>query len=199
MCKKYVPDRGDIMSILERDVNISDGASFFQRVVREPNHVSTVIRKAETPLRALDSLEASLVVLHRLLIQENEGISDEKTQILAELWTFLGRNKNKIKTLDRNLYLLQNVDQYRKQAAAHVVSACNTLIEMRGELENMRTKVSIEPVEGDLISVEVQIRSIEAGTERLRDLRQQPPVFRRVTKTKTLGLETEQKEGILYA
>jgi hypothetical protein len=92
-------------------------------------------------------------------------------QVLAELWTRLARqNKSKLRKMNSNLDLLKNVEKYRKKALKRVHVTLQVLRTLEADMEELRTRVTALDTVGDRIPVEVHIKSIRAGVERLREV-----------------------------
>lgn len=126
-----------------------------------------VILEAEVNLANLDRLERRLITLHEIVQRENVHISDERSELLAELWTILGGNRRRVRNLDGHLYLLRSIGQYRTRALAHVVATMQTVQVMSGDMEDLRERVNAPELVGDRIPPEVHIKSIQAGIDRL--------------------------------
>ncbi|KAG7089388.1 hypothetical protein E1B28_011077 [Marasmius oreades] len=135
------------------------------------NTIQRLIVEAEVQLANLEKLEEDLLVLHELIHREDTSISSQKSEILSELWTKLGGNKARIEVFDKHLYLLKNLGVYRKQALAHVVAALQTLRALSDDMEDMRERVTAPELVGESVPVDVHLRSITIGLERLKESR----------------------------
>ncbi|KAL0067874.1 hypothetical protein AAF712_005042 [Marasmius tenuissimus] len=133
--------------------------------------IHRLIVEAEVQLANLERLEEALSVLHELVHREDTSISAQKSEILSELWTKLGGNKRRIEGLDGHLTLLKNLGVYRKQALAHVVAALQTLRALSDDMEDMRERVTAPELVGESVPVDVHLRSISLGLERLKESR----------------------------
>ena len=109
-----------------------------------------------------------LFTLHEIVSRENASISAAKEELLAELWTILGGNKRKLRGMDGHLFLLRHIGEYRTRAAAHVAAALQALIGMSEDMEDLRERVAAPELIGDRIPVEVHMKSIRAGLDRLQ-------------------------------
>lgn len=148
-----------------------------------------VILEAEVSLTNLDRLEQRLVTLQELVHREKYHISAERDELLAELWTILGGNKHRVRNLDGHLYVLRNIGQYRTRALAHVAAAMSTLQSMSEDMEDLRERVAAPELVGDRIPVEVHMRSIKAGLDRLSEKRYQVKEREQATIKEILGSE----------
>lgn len=132
------------------------------------NHMFRLREEAEASMGHLVRLEEHLSVLYEMVHQENKELTVAQEDILAELWTWLGGNKRKLKEVDLNLNLLKNVDTYRQEALARVMVTLQTLHALDADMEELRARVATPDVIGDQIPTEVHVNSIKAGVERLR-------------------------------
>ena len=128
-----------------------------------------LIIEAEANIIALDALEERLSTLHHIISREDLTLSSEKADLLAELWTILGFNRNELRNFDQSLLLLKELKTYRQQALTRVVNALQTLQMMSADMEDMRERVARPAIAGSAIAVEVHMRSIQYGLERLRE------------------------------
>jgi hypothetical protein len=128
-----------------------------------------IILEADISMKNLDRLEIMLHGLHGIISNENASISAAKENLLAELWTMLGGNRRKLRGIDGHLVLLEHLGSYRMRAAAHVACALQALIGMSEDMEDLRERVTAPEFIGSKIPLEVHIRSIRAGLDRLRE------------------------------
>ncbi|KAH8093759.1 hypothetical protein BXZ70DRAFT_1010355 [Cristinia sonorae] len=135
------------------------------------NQISRVALEAEVSIVNLDRLETRLITLHEIITRENATIVIEKDELLAQLWTILGGNRQRLRGLDGHLFLLKNIDNYRQRARAHVAATLQSLQAMSEDMEDLRERVAAPEVVGERIPVEVHIKSIKAGLERLTQKR----------------------------
>ena len=136
------------------------------------NIVSQVVRlreEAEISMDHLMRLEEHLIVLHEITHRDNKQLKAAQEEVLAELWTWLGANRVQLRKMNLDLDLLRNVDRYRKKALAHVVATLQTLHTLDADMEELRTRVAAPDLLGDKIPIEVHIKSIKAGVERLKE------------------------------
>lgn len=127
-----------------------------------------IILEAEVNVKNLDRLEEMLITLHEMVSRENADISVAKEELLAELWTILGGNKKRLRGMDGHLFLLRHIAEYRTRAMAHVAAALQALTGMSEDMEDLRERVSAPELIGDKIPVEVHMKAIRAGLERLQ-------------------------------
>ena len=125
--------------------------------------------EAETNLMNLETLGETLSTLHGIILREDLTLSSEKADLLAELWTILGFNRKELRNFDHSLLLLKELKTYRQQALVRVVTAFQTLQAMSLDMEDMRERVARPAIAGSAIPVEVHMKSIQYGLERLRE------------------------------
>ena len=127
-----------------------------------------LILEAEINLGNLNRLEEQLLVLHEIVSREDSTLSSAKAELLSELWTKLGGNQKTLRNFESHLHLLKNLGMYRKKALVHVVAALQTLQAMSSDMEDIRERVAAPELTGSKIPVEVHLKSIRSGLERLR-------------------------------
>lgn len=130
--------------------------------------IARIRLEAEEAAIRLNNLDQSLVVLHEMLSRENMTLTNEKEELLAELWTKLGGNKRKLKGVDSHLWLLKKVGDWRLRAQVHVVATIQALDGMSEDMEDLRERVGRPELIGESVPPEVHMKSIQAGLERLK-------------------------------
>lgn len=128
-----------------------------------------LIVEAEVSMTNLDKLEERLSTLHELVSREDASISSAKSELLSELWTKLGGNRHTLRGYNEHLFLLKYLGSYRKKALVHVVAALQALQAMSEDMEDLRERVAAPELVGERIPVEVHMRSIKGGLERLKE------------------------------
>ncbi|KZP23892.1 hypothetical protein FIBSPDRAFT_889400, partial [Athelia psychrophila] len=91
------------------------------------------------------------------------------SELLAALWTKLGGNRRELQGHGDHRALLKGLGDYRRRALVHVVAALTTLQAMSEDMEDMRERVAAPELVGSRVPVEVHIRSIRSGLERLKE------------------------------
>lgn len=137
------------------------------RVVEE--EINRLVTEAQALLLVLQNLEDRLDVIHGIALRDNLHAQGSKAEVLSELWTMLGGNRNKLGKYDSQLRLLNQVNTYRQNAIAHVSGTMVKLQEMGAELEELRERVGgVELLGGKgAVPLSVHIENIEMGVERL--------------------------------
>ncbi|KAJ6576641.1 hypothetical protein DFH09DRAFT_1361543 [Mycena vulgaris] len=132
-----------------------------------------------------------LSVLHEFVSREDASISSAHSELLGELWSMVGGNQRKLRGYEHHLHLLRGLSQYRKQALVHVVSALQTLTQMSEDIENLRERVTAPELTGSRIPVEVHIKSIQNGLERVKEGRSKAKVRESEAVKKILGSDAD--------
>ncbi|KZP15346.1 hypothetical protein FIBSPDRAFT_795515, partial [Athelia psychrophila] len=130
--------------------------------------LARLVVEAQASLSNLDALEQRLNTLNEVIARENVALSLAQTELLAELWTKLGGNRRKLQGHGDHLALLKGLGHYRRRALVHVVGALTTLQAMSEDMQDMRERVAAPELAGSRVPVEVHIRSIRSGLERLK-------------------------------
>lgn len=131
--------------------------------------LARLIVAGQASVQELDNLEAQLVSIQSILTREGTDLHAEKSDLLAELWTRLGLNRAQIRGFENNLRLLRELGGYRTQALAHVVAALQALETLNADMEELRERVATPELAGGEIPLEVHVRSIRSGIERLKE------------------------------
>ena len=137
------------------------------RIVEE--EIRRLIDEAQALLLVLQNLEDRLDVIHGIAVRDNLHIQGSKDEVLLQLWTMLGGNRNKLGKFDSQLKLLRQVNEYRQSAFAHVSGTILKLQAMGAELEELRERVGSAELLRDRahIPLSVHIENIQLGVERL--------------------------------
>ncbi|KAF9471516.1 hypothetical protein BDN70DRAFT_901293 [Pholiota conissans] len=129
-----------------------------------------LIMAAEYNLHMLNNLEIELKDLYEIVIREDSSISSAKSDLLSHLWTKLGWNRSLLRRFEEHLLILKRLRSHREQARARVVSVLSTLSGMRDDMDDI-SKRSTSKVKTRRVPVEVHIKSIQMGVERLQEER----------------------------
>lgn len=131
--------------------------------------IRRLIDEAQALLLVLQNLEDRLEVIHGIATRDNVHIQGSKDEALLQLWTMLGGNRNKLGKFNSQLRLLQQVNEYRQSAFAHVSGTILKLQAMGAELEELRERVGSAEVLRDRahVPLSVHIENIHLGVERL--------------------------------
>ncbi|RDB26345.1 hypothetical protein Hypma_006741 [Hypsizygus marmoreus] len=153
-----------------------------------------LILEAEVNLANLDRLEERLSTLHDLVSREDSSISGARAEVLSDLWTKLGGNRRTLRGFDEHLGLLRNLGMYRKKALAHVVAALQSLQAMSSDMEDIRERVAAPELTGSKIPVEVHMKSIKNGLERLKEGRVRAKRLEEEAMRRVLGITDSESK-----
>ena len=134
-------------------------------------NMERLILEAEVSISDLDKLEKHLKSIHGIASRENSTISTAKHELSAQLLTIFGVNRDQLREMDENLALLKDVGGYRARARAHVVAVSKMLRLMAEDMEDLRERVAAPNLEGDAIPIDVHMKSLKGGLERLKGRR----------------------------
>jgi hypothetical protein len=127
--------------------------------------------EAEVSISDLNELEEHLKAIHKVVSHGDSSITAARDELLAELWTILGGNRKQLNRMDKHLALLKGLGGYRHRAYARVVAALQVLESTAEEMEELRERVAAPELAGDAIPVDVQMKGIRSGVDRLKELR----------------------------
>ena len=128
-----------------------------------------LILEAEVSLNNLNQLEEGLATLHEIVVREDLSLAEVRNEVLASLWTFLGGNQRQLRGLDQHLFLLRGLGASRQRALAHVTAVFHALQSLSADMEDMRERVAAPELTAGRIPVEVHMKSIKSGLERLME------------------------------
>ncbi|MCJ1339310.1 hypothetical protein MMC09_004599 [Bachmanniomyces sp. S44760] len=137
------------------------------RIVEE--EIQRLVEEAQILLMVLQNLEDRLDIIHGISVRDNLHAKGSRDEVLSQLWTMLGGNRSKLGKYDNQLQLLQQVNQYRQSAFAHVSGTILKLQAIGAELEELRERVGSAELLRDRaqIPLSVHIENIQLGVERL--------------------------------
>ena len=151
--------------------------------------IARLIIEAEISLKALNDLEERLKTLSEFVVRENNTLTVERDELLGALWTMLGGNKRQLKHVNGHIFLLNSIGEYRRRAAVYVSATVQTLRGMSEDMEDLRRRVAAPELVGDKIPVEVHLRSIKIGLERLQADRDRTKAREEEIRSRMLGVE----------
>ena len=131
--------------------------------------INRLVAEAQALLHVLQNLEDRLDVIHGIVMRDNLHTKGGKDEVMKQLWTVLGGNRNMLGKYDSQLRLLEQVNTYRQHAIAHVAGTLIRLQGMGSELEELRERVGAVELLGSKAGVplSIHIENIEMGVERL--------------------------------
>ena len=144
---------------------------YIQHTRTVEGEIERLVLEAQSVLQVLTNLEDRLDVIHNIATREDVRAQTSRQEVLSELWTLLGGNRQRVGKLDGQLHLLRQVNTYRQTAFAHVSGTMLRLQAMGAELEELRERVGgVELLGGKMgVPLRVHIENIEMGVERLEE------------------------------
>lgn len=119
----------------------------------------------------LDQLNGQLRAIHEILLLEDDILSTEQSEVLAQLWTRLGGNRAQSHRFEKNLQLLNELKSYRTRARDHVRVALDALGELYTGMHALRGRASAPEVSGTEIPMEAHLAAIRLGINRMKENR----------------------------
>lgn len=149
------------------------------------DQLQSLIVLAQLSETNLQSLENKLSIIHSLLGRENLTQSEKKEEVLADLWVQLFNKRErdrKMRSVEGEIELLRDLENYRKRAVAFVAGAVQALSEMQEGMDELRERVkrpvllgAVDGVSGTAeirtaynIPMEAHIEGIQNGLKRLQ-------------------------------
>ncbi|KAI0254994.1 hypothetical protein BJV78DRAFT_1120256 [Lactifluus subvellereus] len=134
-------------------------------------NLQSLVLEAEVSISDLNKLEEHLGSIHEIVSRECDAISTASGGALAQLWTNVVNDSDQPNRNDKHLVLLNDVGGYRNRALTHVVAALQMLETMAEDMEELRRRVAAPQLVGDAIPIDVHIKSLRSGVERLKGIR----------------------------
>lgn len=134
-------------------------------------NLGNLVLDAEVSITDLNKLEERLGSIHEIVSRERDAIPTASDGTLGQLWTIVADNSNQPNKDNKHLVLLNDVGGYRIRALTHVVAALQMLETMEADMEELRQRVAAPQLVGDAIPIDVHIKSIRSGLERLKGIR----------------------------
>ncbi|KAF8840183.1 hypothetical protein BDN67DRAFT_990474 [Paxillus ammoniavirescens] len=131
--------------------------------------IEKLVLEAEGSRQDLEQMDVDLMTLYEITTRESKPIAEEKEKVLGELWTKLGGNQKSVREYGDRLELLNDLEEYRKKALAHVTATSRALDWMSNDLEVLRDRVAAPALLEGKVPLHVHIEGIKNGLERLRE------------------------------
>jgi glutaredoxin len=146
---------------------------YLQHISTNKDDLEAVIQMGESLVFLLSSLEDKLETIYSIAVRDDLHISQNRDELLSQLWTKLGGNASTRKDYDRQLILLKSVASYRKEAVLHVSATLLKLQEIAAGMEDLRDNVAAPEVLGfrDEMPVERYLELVKGSVDRLADAR----------------------------
>ena len=135
-------------------------------------NMERLVLEAEVSIADLNKLEKRLKSIHAIVSREENTISTAKDELEKQLLTkIFGLNRDQLRGMDENLALLKGVGGYRGRARAHVTAVLEMLRLMADDMNDLRERVAAPDLTGDQIPIDVHMKSLSGGLERLKGRR----------------------------
>jgi hypothetical protein len=135
--------------------------------------ITSLIRHAHSILLSLNFLEEQVKNIGGIVARDNGILSNSHDEVLAALWTKLGGNRRKLRSIEDNFKLIQLVAENRRRAYMHISAALIKLQTIERELEDLRSRVATPGVvglSGDF-PLGYYLSLIESGAKRLQEMK----------------------------
>lgn len=154
-------------------------------------NMQRLVLEAEVSISDLNKLEEHLTSIHEIVAREDTSISVARGELLAQLWTILGGNREELSKMEEHRALLTGVGGYRDRALAHVVAALHMLETMAEDMEELRERVAAPRLVGETIPIDVHMKSLRSGLERLKGRRAGAKKIEEEIVNRVLGMGTK--------
>lgn len=122
-------------------------------------------------LAQLNRTEKRLARLENLFTREKRSTHTKRSQILYRAPTRLGGYRFKLRGYDDDLALTKTFRKHMSHVQARVVLTMRLLRQMKGDLEDVRQRLSTPVLVRSNIPVEVQLKITGMGLENLKQMR----------------------------
>ncbi|EFY97158.1 hypothetical protein X797_006251 [Metarhizium robertsii] len=137
--------------------------------------ISALILEAQAVLRLLTKAEDHLSLIYDITSRTSASVSSRREEILWNIWTLVGANSRSLKSLSKQLSLLQQVDSQRSTAVDQISGLIIELESIQANLGDLRDRVAEPQLLSDSetvhIPLSVHIETIDRGVERLQAAR----------------------------
>ncbi|RDA90759.1 hypothetical protein CP533_2966 [Ophiocordyceps camponoti-saundersi (nom. inval.)] len=136
--------------------------------------ISNLILEAQAVLRLLTKGEDHMQLIYEIAHRSTKLAASRREELLWTLWTLVGANSARLKTLSSQLDLLRRVDAQRSSAVQMLSALVLDLESIQTSLSDLRDRVAdpqLAAVAGVHIPLAVHIETIDRGVERLQDAR----------------------------
>ncbi|KAG6837708.1 hypothetical protein H0H93_003510 [Arthromyces matolae] len=142
----------------------------FNEAMRTQDKIlSRLITQAKASQGDLKRMKERLQAIRDLATKENIHINVEHGELLSSMWTALGSNKQDLQRYQTNLELLVNLEKFTDVAKTHIAQALTNLKTMQAQMKDLRARVSQPDIAGTNIPVNVHVRTIMDGIQRMKE------------------------------
>lgn len=131
--------------------------------------IEKLVLEAEISWQNLEQLDADIGTLQEIITREDKHTTIEREELLGQLWTQLGGNKKAMRNYGDRLALLNDIEEYRKEAVARVKATLRALNTMSDDLEVLRERVTAPGLLESKVPLHVHMESIQNGLARLQE------------------------------
>lgn len=133
------------------------------------SNLKTLVDQGEILLAAMNNLAVQHHAIYEEIIRESNGISHERAEVMASLWSKLGGNAAQLKGFKANAQLLRKIGTYEARARGYVEDTLIQLQQMTAELEELRQRVATPLIgKSSPIPLKVHMRALAKTVERLQ-------------------------------
>ncbi|KAI1152285.1 hypothetical protein F4825DRAFT_419284 [Nemania diffusa] len=135
--------------------------------------IENLIQEAQAILRLLSHADDHLDRIYEYVVRSDNAVQKERGDILSDLWTLLGANNKRLRSLKAKLALLREVNGQRKAAMNRLLTLVNDLGDIQTKVADLRDRIAAPELLADITSIplSVHIDTINAGIERLEAAR----------------------------
>ncbi|KAK8204376.1 hypothetical protein M8818_005105 [Zalaria obscura] len=139
------------------------------------DEIAALILEAQALLQVLQNLDDRLDIIASISTRDGVKASEDRDELFSTLWVKLGGKRSSVAKVENQLAILKDVGNYRKMAWAHVSGTVVKLQAIAAQLEDLRERVAEPEVLGrrEEVPLEMHIRQISMGVERLESVRQE--------------------------
>ncbi|KIM20437.1 hypothetical protein M408DRAFT_135758 [Serendipita vermifera MAFF 305830] len=180
--EKYEKNKSAISTIIH-STNISPmsrekiAETFNQAAGVTESNLRRLIEMALATMTILNQIESQLSVIHEVVSREEGDTEAKRDEVLADLWTYLGANRDKLNRFADHRTLLSQVANHRSAAAMQVGGTIVQLEGLAADLDELRERVATPLLaHGTAVPLKVHIETLRKGVQRLTDGRNRAKV-----------------------
>ncbi|KAF2276939.1 uncharacterized protein EI97DRAFT_375481 [Westerdykella ornata] len=146
---------------------------YLDHVTANKERIQDLIQRSTALLTLIGYMEQRLEAMHEIAVKDKVALSQNRDELLTQLWTKLGGNSASRKDHERQLELLNQVSRYRHELYKNVNSILIKLQVTDAALEDLRDTVAEPEKLGYRRDVPIHhyLGLVEKSTNRLQDAR----------------------------
>ncbi|KAF2970439.1 hypothetical protein GQX73_g3101 [Xylaria multiplex] len=146
---------------------------YIEHSVFVSDKIQSLILEAQAILRLLLQADDHLQRINEFVIRRGNYVKEKRSEVLWDLWTFIGANNNRLHKLSAQLSLLKQVEAQRTTAVTQLLNLIHDLSDIQTKLSDLRDRVAAPGLLADTmpIPLSVHIETINAGVARLEAAR----------------------------